>query len=455
MRPYSSDTICALSTPPGIGGLAVVRISGPEAIAIAERCFHGKRPLSEVPSHTIHYGQFLRSDGSVADYVTAAVFRSPHSYTGEDVVEITCHGGYVMYRVILEALQAWGARLAEPGEFTRRAFLNGKLDLVQVESIAEIIHAQTIAAQELATKQLGGSFTAWVRQIRNELQNVAALVEVELDFAHEDLEFADREELSKRLQQVLVECRRFIRSYTGAQILRNGLRVGLVGFPNAGKSSLFNALLGRQRAIVSPEPGTTRDYLEETLTVGRALLRLYDTAGFRESGDAIEVEGIALARSVIEQCHVVAVVNDLTEGQAHSDELVSALQHQFPALRFLILQNKSDLVALLPSRRSQDEFILSARTGEGIEDFLAALERIVSESSAELDLALINERHVASLRTVERAIESALSALNHQLPGECIALDLRTAAEELSTLIGEQWTNDLLDRIFAQFCIGK
>lgn len=455
MRPYSSDTICALSTPPGIGGLAVVRLSGPQAIAIAERCFRGKHPLSEVPSHTIHYGKFLRSDGSVADYVTAAVFRSPHSYTGEDVVEITCHGGYVMYRVILEALQAWGARLAEPGEFTRRAFLNGKLDLVQVESIAEIIHAQTIAAQELATKQLGGSFTAWVRQIRNELQNVAALVEVELDFAHEDLEFADREELSKRLQQVLVECRRFIRSYTGAQILRNGLRVGLVGFPNAGKSSLFNALLGRQRAIVSPEPGTTRDYLEETLTVGRALLRLYDTAGFRESGDAIEVEGIALARSVIEQCHVVAVVNDLTEGQAHSDELVLALQHQFPALRFLILQNKSDLVALLPSRRSQDEFILSARTGEGIEDFLAALERIVTESSAELDLALINERHVASLRTVERAIESALSALNHQLPGECIALDLRTAAEELSTLIGEQWTNDVLDRIFAQFCIGK
>lgn len=455
MRSYRSDTICALSTPPGIGGLAVVRLSGPQAITIAERCFRGKRPLSSVPSHTIHYGQFLRPDGSVADYVTAAVFRSPHSYTGEDVVEITCHGGYMMYRLVLESLQSAGARLAEPGEFTRRAFLNGKLDLVQVESIAEIIHAQTLAAQGLATKQLGGSFTAWVRKIRDELQNVAALVEVELDFAHEDLEFADREELAQRLQQVLAECQRFICSYTGAQILRNGLRVGLVGFPNAGKSSLFNALLGRKRAIVSPEPGTTRDYLEETLPLGRTLLRLYDTAGFRESSDAIEVEGIALARSVVEQCHVVAVVNDLTEGQEHSDELAAALRRQFITIRLLMLQNKSDLVTPLPPRRGEDEFILSARTGEGIDELLAALERIVTDSCAELDVALINERHVASLRAIEQAIESALLALDNLLPGECIALDLRTAVEELSTLIGEQWTNDVLDRIFAQFCIGK
>jgi len=199
MSTLSNETICALSTPPGIGGLAVVRVSGPQAISIADACFRGKRPLGEVPSHTIHYGQFLRADGSVADYVTAAVFRAPRSYTGEDVVEITCHGGTVMYRLILESLIARGARLAEPGEFTRRAFLNGRLDLVQVESVAEIIHSQSLAAQELALKQLGGSFTAWIRQIRDELSNVASLVELELDFAQEDVEFAERRELAERI----------------------------------------------------------------------------------------------------------------------------------------------------------------------------------------------------------------------------------------------------------------
>ncbi|MCS7000949.1 MAG: tRNA uridine-5-carboxymethylaminomethyl(34) synthesis GTPase MnmE [Candidatus Kapabacteria bacterium] len=455
MQGVATDTICALSTPPGIGGLAVVRISGPEAIAIVDRCFRGKRPLHEVPTHTIHYGHLLRPNGSIADEVTCAVFRAPHSYTGEDVVEITCHGGYLMYRLVLESLTFHGARIAQPGEFTRRAFLNGRMDLVQVESIAEIIHTQVIAAQELAIKQLGGSFTAWARRIRDSLQQVASLVEVELDFAHEDIEFADRQQLVEQLQSIQADCRRFIRSYTGAQILRHGLRVGIVGYPNAGKSSLFNAILGRQRAIVSPQPGTTRDYLEDTVHVGQALLRLYDTAGFRESEDAIEVEGIALARSILEQCHVILVVNDLTEGQEHSDALAASLRAEFPTLHHLLVQNKRDLCSSIPEARSEHELFISARTGEGIEQLLARLEDVVRHSTAELDLALINQRHVESLQRIEQAVDSALRALADNLPGECIAIDLRTAAEELSTLIGERWTNDLLDRIFSQYCIGK
>jgi|DewCreStandDraft_5_1066085.scaffolds.fasta_scaffold00589_28 tRNA modification GTPase len=455
MSTLSNETICALSTPPGIGGLAVVRVSGPQAISIVDACFRGKRPLGEVASHTIHYGQFLRADGSVADYVTAAVFRAPRSYTGEDVVEITCHGGTVMYRLILESLIARGARLAEPGEFTRRAFLNGRLDLVQVESVAEIIHSQSLAAQELALKQLGGSFTAWIRQIRDELSNVASLVELELDFAQEDVEFAERRELAERIDGMLVECRRFIRSYSGAQILRHGLRVGIVGFPNAGKSSLFNALLGRQRAIVSPQPGTTRDYIEETLPVGRSLVRLFDTAGLRTSSDAIEVEGIALARSVIEQCHVLVVVNDVSIGVAHSEGLVTSLREEVPGAVHLLVHNKCDLLEAIPSPGTEDELFISARTGQGIEQLIERLGKIIEESTAELELALVNERQRDSLLRVEAALLSAQRALAEGLPGECIALDLRTAAQELSTLLGEQWTNDLLDRIFSQFCIGK
>ncbi|MCX7930628.1 MAG: tRNA uridine-5-carboxymethylaminomethyl(34) synthesis GTPase MnmE [Chlorobi bacterium] len=454
MEQLRTDTICALSTPPGIGGLAVVRLSGPQAIAIADACFRGKNQLLEARTHTIHYGQIVRADGSTVDHVTAAVFRAPHSYTGEDVVEITCHGGYVMYRLVIETLLEHGARIAEAGEFTRRAFLNGKMDLMQVESVADIIHNQVVAAQELAIKQLGGSFTQWVRTIRDDLERVAAVVEVELDFAHEDLEFADRDELRRRLNAIVEDCRRFIRSYTGAEILRHGLRVGIVGFPNAGKSSLFNALLGRQRAIVSPQPGTTRDYIEEALAIGRALVRLYDTAGFRDSDDAIEVEGIALARSILEQCNVVLVVNDLTEGQNHSDGLAASLRAEFPTIKHMLVQNKCDCVCAVPPR-SENEVVLSARTGQGISTLVGQLQQYIEESTAELDRALINERHVAALRIIEQHLVSAIAAVDARLPGECIALDIRTAVEELSTLIGERWTNDLLDRIFAQFCIGK
>jgi tRNA modification GTPase len=455
MTTQRADTICALSTPPGIGGLAVIRVSGQEAISIANACFRGKRSLVDVATHSIHYGQFLRSDGSIADFVTVAIFRAPHSYTGEDVVEITCHGGYLMYRLIIESLRANGARLAEPGEFTRRAFMNGRMDLVQVESVAEIIHSQTFAAQVLAIKQLGGSFTAWIRNIRDELSSVAALIELELDFAQEDVEFAKRHELLERLEAILRDCRRFIRSYSGAQILRNGLRVGIVGYPNAGKSSLFNALLGRPRAIVSPQPGTTRDYIEETLPVQQSLLRLYDTAGLRSSDDAIELEGIALARSVIEQCHVLAVVNDLSIRVEHSDALVSSLQREYPHVVVYLVQNKCDLIDTIPSPRAEDEVIVSARTGQGIDELVKRFTNVLEQFTAELDIALVNERHRESLERVEAALTTAHNALSVGLPGECIALDLRTAAEELSTMLGERWTNDLLDRIFSQFCIGK
>jgi tRNA modification GTPase len=274
---YRNDTICALVTPPGVGGLAVVRLSGPESFRIADQCFRGKQPLSEAGSHTIHYGRFVWEE-ELIDTVTAAVFRAPHSYTGEDTVEFGCHGGIVVSETIVEALIAAGARLAEPGEFTRRAFLNGKLDLVQVEAIADLIYAVSAPGARLAARQLVGGLTQRLRQLRQQLIETAALLELELDFAEEELEFVSRTELLSRLEQAQLWCQQLADSYRAAEILRSGFFVGCVGYPNAGKSSLFNALLQRRRAIVSPIPGTTRDYLEESFFLNGIPIRLVDTA---------------------------------------------------------------------------------------------------------------------------------------------------------------------------------
>jgi tRNA modification GTPase len=308
-----SDTICALVTPPGVGGLAVVRLSGPDALVIADRCFRGKQPLQEVPTHTIHYGRFLRGE-ELVDMVTASVFRAPRSYTGEDTVEFGCHGSMVVADEIVAALIEAGARLAEPGEFTRRAFLNGKLDLTQVEAVADLIYATSVPGARLAARQLVGGLTQRLRHLREQLLQAAALLELELDFAEEDLEFVPREVLLHQLSQGEAMCRRLAESYRAAQVLRSGFFVGLVGYPNAGKSSLFNALLQRQRAIVSPLPGTTRDYLEESLYLDGIPVRLIDTAGVREAADTIELQGIALAQEAIRQCNVLLLINDATCG---------------------------------------------------------------------------------------------------------------------------------------------
>ncbi len=455
---YRGDTICALATPPGVGGLAVVRLSGPEAFPIADRCFRGKRRLQEVPSHTIHYGSFVRGE-ELVDTVTASVFRAPHSYTGEDTVEFGCHGGMLVAEAIVEALIAAGARLAEPGEFTRRAFLNGKLDLVQVEAIADLIYATSVPGARLAARQLVGGLTNRLRQLRQQLIETAAYLELELDFAEEDLEFVPREQLLSQLEKAQQWCQQLADSYRAAEILRSGFFVGCVGYPNAGKSSLFNALLQRQRAIVSPLPGTTRDYLEESLFIQGIRIHLVDTAGLRQTEDIVELQGITLAEQVVRQCNLLLVVNDVTEGVEHSLELLQELRERFPDTLYAYVQNKVDLLTEIPldtnSLGEVPVFWVSAVRGDGVD----GLRRWLGEQarrSSELGVdALVNARQADVLRQVAQALEAARHALLGGLSGEFVAADLRHAVQLLSELTGDTWREEVLNTIFARFCIGK
>jgi tRNA modification GTPase len=454
-----SDTICALVTPPGVGGLAVVRLSGPDALVIADRCFRGKQPLQGVPTHTIHYGRFLRGE-ELVDMVTASVFRAPRSYTGEDTVEFGCHGSMVVADEIVAALIEAGARLAEPGEFTRRAFLNGKLDLTQVEAVADLIYATSVPGARLAARQLVGGLTQRLRHLREQLLQAAALLELELDFAEEDLEFVPREVLLHQLSQGEAMCRRLAESYRAAQVLRSGFFVGLVGYPNAGKSSLFNALLQRQRAIVSPLPGTTRDYLEESLYLDGIPVRLIDTAGVREAADTIELQGIALAQEAIRQCNVLLLINDATCGVEHSQPLLEELQQCFPQMLIACVQNKVDLLPEVPLRSvplngAVPTFWVSALRGDGLEElryWLSAQARQSAETGVDV---LINARQAHALMQSAEAIAAARQALLQNLPGEFVAAELRRAVETVSELTGDTWREDVLNAIFERFCIGK
>ncbi len=455
---HRGDTICALVTPPGVGGLSVVRLSGPEAFLIADRCFRGKSPLREVPSHTIHYGRFLRGEHLV-DMVTASVFRAPHSYTGEDTVEFGCHGGVVVAELVIEALLEAGARLAEPGEFTKRAFLNGKLSLVQVEAIADLIYATSVPGARLAARQLVGGLTRQLRDLRQQLIEIAALVELELDFAEEEVSFVSPEDVRTRLEEATQWCKQLADSYRAAEILRSGFFVGCVGYPNAGKSSLFNALLQRRRAIVSPIPGTTRDYLEEGFLIHGIPVRLIDTAGFRETEDIVELEGIALAEQVVQQCNVLLVVNDVTQGVEHSYTLLYQLRRRFPDAAYAYVQNKIDLLdghgrpgAVEPG---VPVFWVSALRGDGIEglrQWLGEQARVSSDLGVD---ALVNARQALLLRETAAALGRACEGLRLGLSGEFIAADLREAIQRLSDLMGETWKEEVLNTIFARFCIGK
>lgn len=452
------DTICALATPPGIGGLAVVRLSGPEAFPIADRCFRGKQRLQEVPSHTIHYGRFFRGE-ELVDTVTASVFRAPHSYTGEDTVEFGCHGGMVVAETLVEALIEAGARLAGPGEFTRRAFLNGKLDLVQVEAIADLIYATSVPAARLAARQLVGGLTQRLRSLRQQLIEAAALLELELDFAEEELEFVPRQELLQRLQQAQRWCQELADSYRAAEILRSGFFVGCVGYPNAGKSSLFNALLQRRRAIVSPIPGTTRDYLEESFYVRGIPIRLVDTAGMRQTEDIVELEGIALAEQVVRQCNVILVVNDVSQGVEHSLGLLRELQQRFPEALYAYVQNKVDLlhdgVERVLEGIEVPVFWVSALRGDGVETLREWLgEQAWRSSQVSVD-ALVNARQAQVLQEAAHALSAACRAMLEGLSGEFVAADLRHAVQLLSELTGDTWREEVLNTIFARFCIGK
>lgn len=450
------DTIAAIATPLGEGGLAVVRLSGPQALTIADRCFRpagSGKSLVQTPTHRLRLG-VVSHKGRAVDEVLAAVMRAPRTYTREDVVEISCHGGVLASKLVLDALLENGARLAHPGEFTRRAFLNGRLDLAQAEAVADLIHARTEAAVRAANEQLAGKLSQRVNELRQEMLNTLAHIEAHIDFPDEDIAPNTRRQLIQRLEQGVRFMDELLRTAGDGQILRRGVRVAIVGRPNVGKSSLLNQLLGHDRAIVSPIPGTTRDTIEETASIRGIPIVFVDTAGLREGTDEIESEGIRRSRQTIEKAELVLHVLDASQVGWETEA------QQFPLdserKQFLVV-NKVDLCDSVPVLAASPVQTVSCKTGVGIEGLKDRIRELVwsGSVSAENAEAMINSRHQNALERAKRAALQAIAALQEDRTLELVAVDLRIAVGAVGEIVGQTTTEDLLDAIFSQFCIGK
>lgn len=445
-------TITALATPPGISGIAVVRLSGEIAIEIAEKCFRGKNKITDLPSHTVLYGKFY-DEKQLIDNVLITIFRKPNSYTGEDVIEISCHGGYLVANEIINTLIKNGAELAEPGEFTKRAFLNGKIDLTQVEAVADIIHSSSVKGIHTSARQLAGEFTTRLKELRNQLVEIAGLLELELDFADEDIELLNKKDIKEKIINTQKYCKELAESYKSAEILRSGYFVGIAGYPNAGKSKLFNTLLQRNRAIVSEIPGTTRDYLEENIMIGGIIVRLIDTAGIRDSQDIIEIEGIKMVESVLKQSNMILVLNDISISENHSDKLYNEIKEKYQQSNVNLIQNKIDLIDI--NDRKPTSIYISAKRGDGIEELKTFIEQAAKLNTERIQDVLVNQRQANLLSQASNDMENALTSLNSGLSNEVIAIDIRNSAQKLGEITGESWSEEVLNTVFGKFCIGK
>ncbi len=435
----------------------MIRVSGNNSFKICDLFFRGSIPTSKSDSHTVTYG-WWKNEGLRIDAVTCTVYHGPNSYTAEDVVEIGCHGGPFVYEQIMECLLSAGARLAEPGEFTKRAFINGKMDLTQVEAVADMIHAESKIGVQIAARQLASGFTSLLTDMQSQIERACALLELELDFSEEDIEFVNRDALLTSLKSVEGELQQLISSAKGAELLRSGVHCTLVGYPNAGKSSLFNAILGRQRAIVSTVPGTTRDYLVETLLLEGFTFHLFDTAGIRSTTDSIELEGISLTKSVMEQSDVVIVVNDSTQGLNYSDALYLEVKSNFPSAHTVLVQNKSDLyehVGELTEMLPHTSLYTSALSLSGTAALLASLVEHVKLHTNANNTALINRRQAILLSQAHQSVQNAQNAIINGLTPELVSVDMRQALRSISEVLGTTFNQDILDSIFSDFCIGK
>jgi tRNA modification GTPase len=461
----SEDTIAAIATARGKAALAIVRVSGPDAFSIVSSCLRGKQ-LSTADSHTAHVGYIVDSNGNDIDQVVVTVFRQPRSATGENIVEVSCHGGDTAPQLVLRELLDNGARMADPGEFTERAFLNGKIDLAQAEAVADLIHSSSALAHRVSMSHLKGRYSEKLQEIRSELLDLSALTELELDFADEDVEFADKERLENLLLHTKELIDELLSSYQVGAVLRDGVRVVIGGRPNAGKSTLLNALVGHDRAIVSETPGTTRDEIEADTEIEGVRFQFVDTAGLRDTSDAIEAEGVRRAEESIETGDVLLYVYDLSRGMdAEEEEFLRELQKDEPELTIILLGNKSDLVNGRAEQTSFEELpylALSAERGqhslEEIEPLKDTLADTIADERARANASNVvtNQRHRQHLRKALTAVESALDTLNQPMVmGDMLSLDLRQAMDELGAITGEMTNDDVLDRIFSQFCIGK
>jgi tRNA modification GTPase len=449
---FSEDTIIALATPAGTGAISIVRVSGPEAIELIDKVFSGKKKLTEVDSHTIHYGKIKNRDGELIDDVLVSVFKNPNSYTGENAVEISTHGNPLIAQIIINLLISEGVRLAEPGEFTKRAFLNDRLDLLQAEAVVDVINSRTEASLRGSRNQLDGLLSKKVSELREMLINASSFVELELDFAEEDLEFINKDELIKRIHNVISEIDKLLSTYSFGRVIRDGVNVAIVGQPNVGKSSLMNYILKESRAIVSRIPGTTRDVIREEVSIDGVLFRMFDTAGIRKSKDEIEKEGVTRSREAVNNSDLILFLGDVE--QLFSEELHSELKGLNKQENIIKVLNKIDLKE---TNNVKADVKLSAKTGEGISNLLDLLkEKALGNSSYSEKTAIVsNIRHYECLKRAKENLHNAGESAKNKMSGEFISVDLRNAENDLAEIIGEVTNDDILNNIFTKFCIGK
>ena len=451
------DTIVALATPPGIGAIGVIRLSGILSISIIDQLFPTK-DLTTVSSHTLHVG-ILKYKDEIIDEVVISIYRSPRSYTGEDVVEISCHGSPFIQQQIIVICTQLGARLAKAGEFTQRAFLNGKLDLTQAEAVADLIASNTQASQKTALKNIRGGFSNELKFLREQLIQFSALIELELDFSQEDVEFADRTQFRQLIDTIKTRTNELINSFRLGNVIRNGVSVAIIGKPNAGKSTLLNAFLNEDRAIVSEIPGTTRDTIEEVLNIDGILFRLIDTAGIRVgTTDTIESVGIERSRQKMKDADIVVYLFDVNE---MSQEELKSLSAEFNSmnLNYLLVGNKIDIDDEIRARTKfggTNIVFISAKKHSHLEVLKERMVDLVLKDTVQLENVVVtNARHYHSLRQVKEAISDVESGLLNKIPGDLLALDIRRSLQYLGEITGEITNEDQLDYIFSKFCIGK
>ncbi len=449
------DTIAAIATAPGSGAIAVIRVSGKETFDVVEKVFKPLKPkkLSEQKGYTVHFGEIY--DGSeVLDEVLVTVFKAPHSYTGEDSVEISCHGSLYIQQRILELLVESGARIAEPGEFTMRAFLNGKMDLSQAEAVADLIASTSEAARKLSFRQMRGGFTRELGQLRSQLLEFVSLIELELDFAEEDVEFADREQLKNLIQTIKQRIEFLMNSFKLGNAIKNGVPVAIVGEPNVGKSTLLNLLLREDKAIVSDIPGTTRDAIEDVISIRGILFRFIDTAGLRETHDKIEAIGIERTKEKIKKASIILFLVDARDQDWRKkvDDLKEIIDDQ----HLIIVFNKIDLAGSLPDVEDDDYVMISAKYHENIANLEEKLLQAVKYSQySDSDVIVTNARHYQALSKAYEAILRVEEGLETGLPGDLLSQDIREVMFYLGEITGEITTDDILQNIFKNFCIGK
>ena len=466
--PYTDDTIVALATATGVGAISVIRLSGKEAIELSDKIFKtvSGKPLSEAPSHTVHLGT-IKSENQVIDECLATIFKGKKSYTGEPVVEFSCHGSAYITQEVIKLCLANGARLAQAGEFTKRAFLNGKLALNQAEAVADLIASDSKASHQVALQQMRGGFTSEIEDLRQELLNFASLIELELDFSEEDVEFADRSQFEQLLKRIKTTLQTLIQSFSAGNAIKNGIPVAIVGKPNAGKSTLLNTLLNEERAIVSDIAGTTRDTIEETLHIDGFTFRFIDTAGIRDTKDQIEAIGVEKAKEKIKKAQIVLYLYN--EKENTTDEVIHFVTENYhKEAKFILLHNKiedlqegitpfdNEILASIPEEYIFSQLRISAKENINIDELKKILSLYVKNLSPSAGNTIItNIRHYEALNNALQALEKVEEGMQMHLSGDLLAIDIRETLYHLGSITGAVSNDELLGNIFSRFCIGK